>query len=299
VDLVHIEDTGYSPPELHRGTWKRPLVGAGSLLLSATAALLAFQSVEPSVALQSDGGPLSAGLRSNGLQQLAIRVRPDEVPPITDLACPNYSPTFPSAGGPDCTFPCPEGSRTGGVGIMDPFPASYTETVRKAGNLIKSIDPKGTIYLDGRGDRVSSHISFSYYCCYPPKQLQRIKDIAMADQSWWKPKNLNLSYATCAIDGPALDHVSFIVMLDEESNRQMMQWVTDMENRIRAAGVPIHLSRRDQEPYHTTLGVVNGSSYPVRRAIRELNSQFPPGSWLQQPLLKGNVTFWDIASAPV
>merc|ERR1712154_717895 len=98
---------------------------------------------------------------------------------------------------------------------------------------------------------------------------------------------------TCATDGPSLDHVSLILMLDEKSNNLMMKWVTDLEHKIESMGVPIHLSRRYQEPYHTTVGVVNGSVYPVKKAILELNKRFPPGSWLQEPFNQGNVTFSD------
>jgi len=210
------------------------------------------------------------------------------------MACPNYSPTFPSAGGPDCTFPCAEGLRTGGAGFQGVFPASYMQKVRQAGDLVRSLDRENTLYLDGRGSRVDSHISLSYYCCHPEVELQRIKDVVMKDwRRWWQPQRLNLSYATCAVDGPSLDHVSFIVMLDEASNRLMMDWVLRLEARIQAAGLPVHLSRRMQEPFHTTLGVVNGSAYPVRRAIEALNKHFPPGSWLADPLQQGNLTFWD------
>lgn len=182
--------------------------------------------------------------------------------------------------------------------VRNPFPDSYFEKIRKAGDLVKSIDPENTVYLDGRGDRVASHISFSYYCCYSEADLQKIRAIVMDDKSWWKPEKLNVSYATCAIDGPALDHVSFILMLDKASNQMMMNWVLDMEHRIQSAGVPIHLSRRYQEPYHTTIGVVNGTAYPVKKAIEELNRLFPPGSWLQDPLQKGNITFWDSPGVP-
>ena len=50
----------------------------------------------------------------------------------------------------------------------------------------------------------------------------------------WVPRTVKMSYATCAIDGPSLDHVSFITMLDEASNAVMMRWVEEVEAAIKA-----------------------------------------------------------------
>merc|ERR1711924_218248 len=115
-------------------------------------------------------------------------------------------------------------------------------------------------------------------------------------QAWagWRPHELKFSIVTCAIDGSIypnetginlLDHVSFILMLDEESNRVMMDWVAELESAIREVGLEVHTSRRQQEPYHTTLAVVNGTAYPVGQAITALNEQFPPDHWVDKPVV--------------
>mmetsp|Transcript_15198 Transcript_15198/g.34480 ORF Transcript_15198/g.34480 Transcript_15198/m.34480 type:complete len:314 (-) Transcript_15198:15-956(-) len=207
------------------------------------------------------------------------------IPPVSRLSCPNYSPTFPSLGGPDCTFPCSNGTRSVGTAFFNPFPASYAEKVIEAGKLVKSIDSGNTVYTEGSGPNafMDSHISFSYYCCYPEDQLSELRKV-LAAWDGWRPRSVSLSHVTCAIDGPALDHVSFIIMLDQESNRRMQAWVAELEAHIRAAGLPIHLPRSYQEPYHTTLAVVNGTTYPVAKAVRALNARFRPGSWFAEPI---------------
>jgi len=86
-------------------------------------------------------------------------------------------------------------------------------------------------------------------------------------------------------------------MLDDDSNRLMMRWVENLERHLESIGLRIHIPRRHQEPYHSTLAVVNGTAYPVKKAIQELNKQFLQGSWLDEPLVlrkpcaaHGNIT---------
>ena len=57
-----------------------------------------------------------------------------------------------------------------------------------------------------------------------------------------------------------------------------------VESAIQAAGVTLNFLRHEQEPYHTTLAVVNGSTYPVKYAIESVNERFAPGGWLAAPL---------------
>jgi hypothetical protein len=44
----------------------------------------------------------------------------------------------------------------------------------------------------------------------------------------------------------------------------MEVWVAAVEQQLRDAGVPIHLSRSKQQPFHSTLGVVNGKGVFAR-----------------------------------
>eukprot|EP00929_Paragymnodinium_shiwhaense_P042488 TRINITY_DN21978_c0_g1_i2.p1 TRINITY_DN21978_c0_g1~~TRINITY_DN21978_c0_g1_i2.p1 ORF type:complete len:318 (+),score=20.07 TRINITY_DN21978_c0_g1_i2:107-1060(+) len=207
------------------------------------------------------------------------------IPPLTSMSCPYFSPTFPSVGGADCTYPCPAGTRSVGTAFYSIFPVDLQDQLHQAGELVRRVDPEDTMYTEGSGKEAAmgSHISFSYYCCHTESELSRIKAVL---QNWqgWTPHNVSLSYVTCAVDGPALDHVSFILMLDEASNDLMHRWVASLEADLSRAGVKVNIPRRYQEPYHATVAVVNGTGYPVADAIRQINEQFPPNSWLQKPL---------------
>lgn len=204
------------------------------------------------------------------------------IPPLTSMSCPNYSPTFPSEGGADCSYRCANGTRSVGTAFFDIFPDEYTEKITEAGNLVYELDPENTVYVEGDDGFMNSHISFSYYCCYGETDLDRIRSVL--DMIDWQPHEVGLSYTTCAVDGPSLDHVSFIIMLDAESNAKMMQWVAAVEEKIRDAGVRIHVPRIKQEPYHSTLAVVNGSAYPIEEALQALNDRFPSGNWTKNPI---------------
>jgi len=205
------------------------------------------------------------------------------IPPLIPNSCPNYSPTFPSEGGPDCATKCGPGRRSVGTAFFNIFPASYDEKISEVAELVVNFAPDAVTYTEGSKGFMDSHISFSYYCCQTEDELSTIKTVL--ENVTWVPRAVNFSYATCAIDGPTMDHVSFIVMLEEESNQEMLTWVEEVEDKIAAKGVVLNSVRRNQEPYHSTLAVVSGSRYPVAKAISAINHQFPPGEWLEEKLV--------------
>ena len=203
------------------------------------------------------------------------------IPPLVDFACPNYSPTFPSRGGADCPAECvAPGARSVAAGYFNVFPASFSARVTDVGALIQSMGPRdATTYVEGAGAHafMDSHVTFAYYCCQTAAERASIRGIL---ESWqWPAITVQFSHATCAIDGPSLDHVSLILMLDAASNARVYREVERLEAAIRAAGVRLNAVRREQEPYHTTLAVVNGSVYPVGAALAAVNARFPPSSW--------------------
>ena len=102
---------------------------------------------------------------------------------------------------------------------------------------------------------------------------------AVLEGCQWPTIPVRFSHATCAMDGPALDHVSLILMLDAASNARVYREVERLEAAITAAGIRLNARRWEQEPYHTTLAVVNGSTYPVGAAIAAINAKFPASSW--------------------
>lgn len=62
----------------------------------------------------------------------------------------------------------------------------------------------------------------------------------------------------------------------------MASFVEELEERVRAEGVDIHVPRRLQEPFHSTLGVVDGDAYPCVQALDAVNKAIPPTSWTSE-----------------
>ena len=103
----------------------------------------------------------------------------------------------------------------------------------------------------------------------------------------WPPLNVSFERAVWRIDGSkgslpsllAIEHQSIIVLLDQPSQRLMQSFVAELETKIRAAGVDVHVPRAEQEPFHSTLGVVSGQSFPAEAALAAVHRVVPPGSW--------------------
>ena len=197
------------------------------------------------------------------------------------LACPNYSPAYPSRGGADCPAEClVPGSQSVAAGYFNVFPASFNSRVHEVGLLIQGSGPAGaTTYVEGEHGFMDSHVTFGYYCCQTAEELSRIRHV-LEDWDWESSEEtVGFSFATCAIDGPSIEHVSLILMLDAASNLKMNRLVQRVESAIEAAGVRLNVKRAEQEPFHTTLAVVNGSLYPVGEVVAALNARFPANSW--------------------
>ena len=46
-----------------------------------------------------------------------------------------------------------------------------------------------------------------------------------------------------------------------------------------SANTSVGRRRKDQEPFHSTLAVVDGRTFPVEEAMAKVNELLPPGSW--------------------
>jgi len=194
------------------------------------------------------------------------------------------SETFPSAGGADCANACntASGERCGtriyhyGRGAMAASMAgqAMAASMAAAGDVLRGLD------ASVRPETGSGlHVSFLYNCCYQQKQLDTIAGVL--DSFAWVPQNVTFDRAAWRIDnaGHPPDHYSICVFLDKESNTRMQEWVASVEAAIEAAGVPIHIPRALQEPFHSTLCVVNGSTFPVEEGARRVNELIAPGTW--------------------
>jgi len=195
-----------------------------------------------------------------------------------ELCSVGMSETFPSSGGADCYYECASGQSCYAYGyrvgeIESPQARAFDFAMRRAGEILQTFGDIDVTYGDGL------HISLNYFCCYSPSDMAVIKDVLAGVQ--WPLLNVTFDQPTWRIDSDAEEaaHYSIIVMLDEPSQRTMLDFVGEIEALVRAAGVDIHVPRSDQEPFHSTLGVAKGLSYPSVAALQAVNAEFPPGSW--------------------
>jgi 2'-5' RNA ligase len=179
------------------------------------------------------------------------------------------SEAYPSVGGPDCSDACASGLVCGTTtywlgDIHTPAGTTFQEQMLAAGEIMREFGAAQT----QAGSEL--HMTLHYFCCHSTTDLATMKRVL---EGVGRPLfNVTFGQAVVRIDSePA--HYSVIVMLDEESNARMMKWVESLEQSMREAGVAIHTPRSLQEPFHSTLGVVDGHTYPVERALTAVNTQ--------------------------
>ncbi|GMH95882.1 hypothetical protein TrST_g3400 [Triparma strigata] len=195
------------------------------------------------------------------------------------------SETYPSAGGADCPTKCEEGKKCANaiyhVGADDEMQntvgaENFLANMKLAGEVVTSFDSSVEPEF---GTKV--HVSFEYWCCYTDEELKTIKKVL--DDWEWDPQDVTYDRAEVRIDNPNSDgtisHYSICIFLDEESNKRMMEYVGSIEAQIEAAGVKINNPREKQEPYHSTLAVVDGRNFPVEEALKKINKLIAPGTW--------------------
>lgn len=196
------------------------------------------------------------------------------------------SETFPSAGGADCPVKCTSGTNSANaiyrVGSNDDMNSSeggknFLASMKIAGDVVKSFDSSVEPEADTK-----NHVSFEYLCCHTDDELDAMRSVL--DSIEWEPQEITFDRVKTRIDSPSKSggpptHYSICVFLDEESNNKMLEWVGKVEAAMADAGVPVNVARKDQEPFHSTLAVVDGSTYPVEEAMRAVNELVPPGTW--------------------
>jgi len=122
-------------------------------------------------------------------------------------------------------------------------------------------------------DKWILHMTIQYLCCYSFPDYVRIVEILASLK--WKSFKIRFSKVICNYGGglSSKDN-SIIVLLDKESQDNVANFVENIEKKISDYGIPIHVPRKNQEPFHSTLGVVSGS-YPINEVIDEINEKYP------------------------
>ena len=134
---------------------------------------------------------------------------------------------------------------------------TFAASMLAAGEVLQHFDP-----AVAPESGTALHVSFLYLCCYTANDRQTIRGVLNSTD--WEPINVTFDRAEWRIDnaGSPPTHYSVCVFLDQTSQQKMLSWVADVEAAIAAAGVAIHIPRAAQEPFHSTLAVVNGTTFP-------------------------------------
>jgi hypothetical protein len=200
-----------------------------------------------------------------------------------NLCSVSMSETFPSSGGADCAYECKHTERnfdtTYELGKIDSMASNILkENMEKADEIILQFGKRDvTVTPRSRGTHI--HMSFNYFCCYSDEDIITMHTVLETFD--WPTVNINFDQPTIRIDGDSEDvnHYSFIILLDEESQIIMHQIISDVEDAMRSAGLDIHVPRKQQEPFHSTLAVVDGKDFPVIAALKAVNTAIPPKTW--------------------
>ena len=201
---------------------------------------------------------------------------------IVEARCPHYSPAYPSAGGPGCSPKCTgRNSSFTAVFYNDThnWPKDLVHNMHLAVSILKKYGTPTTLNTE----RHYLHVNFEYYCCYTPEEI--IKVGKFLHSYMWRPHDVRFDQMVCAVHAPG-GMVSIVLMLDENSQKDLLQWALDSERDLEVqTGVRKHISHTHLQGFHMTLGTVNQSVFPVQPAVKEINTIIPPGTWHSAPIV--------------
>jgi hypothetical protein len=211
------------------------------------------------------------------------------------------SETFPSAGGADCAYACNVGV-TGEANFDTTFQlgemhTAATEALKTsmlaADDIILSYGRKG-VTVTPRSQGTHIHMSFNYFCCYSEEDIKTLHAVLEA-YDWPAELSVSFDQPTIRIDSDAehVDHYSYILLLDQASQAKMHSLMDGVEAAVRSAGLDVHVPRKQQEPFHSTLAVVNGRDFPAVAALAAINAAIPAGTWTgnQGPIVLSKPTW--------
>ena len=201
--------------------------------------------------------------------------------------CQDYSPAFPSAGGPGCKTKCEpkNGQPTYTYTALflnktHSWPKDLLENMHLAGSILKkhgtirSLDTERPVYL---------HLTFDYYCCYTESEAVMIGKFLNSYR--WTPQTVSFDKIVCAIHTHG-DLVSLVLMVDEDSEKKMLKYVLENEKELeKTTGIRKNIPHTRLQRFHITLGSVDQNKFPVRSAVKEINRVIRPGHWHRTPVI--------------
>ena len=208
------------------------------------------------------------------------------------------SETFPSSGGSGCATKCTAGTlstHSYGFDVVPANPRFLLETHR----LVEKYG--GDIAMD-------KHVSLLYVCCQKKEAHSAIQPALLhsmntflgegreggttgcvaadGQQKRRRPeRSVGVSHYVSVADGPSLDHVSIVLMLEKTINHKLHRTAAQAEEAMELSGIRLKARRKDQQDFHMTLASVNGSTFPVDIVIDELNLRLKVEEGIGNPQL--------------
>jgi len=150
------------------------------------------------------------------------------------------------------------------LGIPESRLHQFQRNMAHAEKIIFDTDPFG---VKSEDPELIMHMTLAYICCLTLDQ-QLALEIYLT-QFEWETVNVTFSHVICNND--SIDHLSFIVVVDELSQQKLGNFVLRIEKMLESYGVPIYRPRSEMEPFHSTLGVVR-KSYPIDVVLNKINT---------------------------
>jgi len=117
------------------------------------------------------------------------------------------------------------------------------------------------------------HMTLQYLCCL--SVVEYTKAIEVMGAIKWAPLQIKFGQAVCNYGGDGgANYTSFIVYLDDESQKSVGAFVSQIETALSENGIKVIKPRSQMEPFHSTLGVVD-DKYPVQEVLNLINTQIP------------------------
>ena len=199
--------------------------------------------------------------------------------------CDYYHPQYPMAGGGPCAQSCADGYYSPSLAYTiarnntHAFSQSFLANIHSAGQILNSTnDPYiKPIHIDEYEGIALTHMTVDYFCCYNHSEIEIIDNIA--SNYIWPPVEVRFEKLNCTLNGNFRDgfkeneFVELMVIVDQESQDKLFPVVTAFENEMKKHGLTVNVPRTDNVGFHVTLGVVNGSVFPVQTIMKQINEE--------------------------
>ena len=201
--------------------------------------------------------------------------------------CLEYSPAYPSAGGPGCSPKCKSSGKTrnssyGAVYLSryNKWPMELRNNMHLAGEILKKYGPLNSLDTERK---IYLHVAVDYFCCYSPDEGTRIGDFIKSYE--WESQEVSFDRLVCAIHSTK-GMVSLVLLLDADSQARMLKYVLGMESKFeQTTGIKKHIPHTKLQEFHMTLATVNQTLFSVQPALEEINRTIPPGTWSSKPVV--------------